>query len=137
MLFRKGVNMTSDEKREIRLLQQRGFGYKKIAAHLGLSVNTVKSHIRRHSANENYDFNKGFCKQCGKRVPQHSKRKEKKFCSDKCRMTWWAAHPDMASKQSLIYVTCAYCGAEFRSRKSQKRKYCSRNCYFNARRGEA
>ena len=56
-----------------------------IATALGISVNTVKSHIRRHPE----VINAVLCLNCGKAVPQTPGRKHKKFCSDKCRTTWW------------------------------------------------
>jgi len=56
-----------------------------IAALLGISVNTVKSHIRRHPQTSVTVY----CPNCGAVVPQNPGRKTKKFCSDKCRMTWW------------------------------------------------
>ena len=62
-------------------------GYKPtfIAAVLGLSVNTIKSHIRRHPVIPN-TLN---CEHCGKPVLQNEGRKAKRFCSDKCRITYW------------------------------------------------
>ncbi len=62
-------------------------GYKPtfIAAVLGLSVNTVKSHIRRHPVIPN-TLN---CEHCGKPILQNEGRKAKRFCSDKCRITYW------------------------------------------------
>lgn len=56
-----------------------------IAATLGISVNTVKSHLRRHPI----DPSLVYCQNCGVVVPQTEGRKRKKFCSDKCRITWW------------------------------------------------
>lgn len=56
-----------------------------IADTLGLSVNTVKSHIRRHPDTPNTVP----CLCCGKEVLQTKGRKMKKYCSDRCRITWW------------------------------------------------
>ena len=56
-----------------------------IAAVLDLSVNTVKSHIRRHPERPNTLA----CEYCGKPVLQNEGRKAKRFCSDKCRITYW------------------------------------------------
>ena len=56
----------------------------RIAAALGLSINTVKSHVRRH-----FSMKTVYCKECGVSVPQNAGRKQKKFCSDKCRIAWW------------------------------------------------
>ena len=56
-----------------------------IANALGISVNTVKSHIRRHPELPN----SVPCLNCGRPVQQTKGRKMKKFCCDKCRITWW------------------------------------------------
>lgn len=56
-----------------------------IAERVGVSVNTVKSHIRRHSD----DREKIPCLYCGRPVPQNPGRKQKKYCSDRCRMNYW------------------------------------------------
>ena len=56
-----------------------------IARSLGVSVNTVKSHIRRHPELPGILR----CLSCGKPVEQTEGRKAKKFCSDKCRMHYW------------------------------------------------
>ena len=67
--------------------QMRASGKKptEIATALGISVNTVKSHLRRHPQNPDTVY----CTNCGAAVPQTPGRKVKKFCSDRCRMTWW------------------------------------------------
>ena len=56
-----------------------------IAEKLGVSVNTVKSHIRRHAQTAGTPR----CLFCGKPVAQTEGRKEKTYCSDKCRMNYW------------------------------------------------
>lgn len=56
-----------------------------IANELGISVNTVKSHIRRHPVIPGTLP----CLYCGKPVRQSAGRKAKKYCSDHCRMTYW------------------------------------------------
>ena len=56
-----------------------------IATALGISVNTVKSHIRRHPEIPNTLI----CECCGEPVLQNDGRKLKRFCSDKCRSSYW------------------------------------------------
>ena len=56
-----------------------------IANTLGISVNTVKSHIRRHPDIPNTIY----CLNCGKPVPQNEGRKMKKYCCDRCRSSYW------------------------------------------------
>ena len=102
-----------------------------IAAVLGLSVNTVKSYLRRHP-----DMGcTHFCPQCGKPVMQVEGRKEKKFCSDKCRNKWWNAHLDKVDRRVIREVTCAGCGKTFSVYGQAARKYCSHVCYIRHRFG--
>lgn len=115
---------------EINNLRLQGYGSTKIAERLGISSNTVKSHIRRHPELDGALF----CLQCGKPVPQNPKRKQKKFCSDKCRNTWWNHHQDKVNRQAYYTLVCQHCGKEFQSYGNRHRKYCSRDCY-NAVRG--
>ena len=56
-----------------------------IASALGISVNTVKSYIYRHPQIPGTHR----CLGCGKAVLQPDGRKEKKFCSDRCRSSYW------------------------------------------------
>ena len=56
-----------------------------IADALGISKNTVKSHIRRHLQ----EPDGCTCLNCGAFVAQTKGKKAKKFCSDKCRINWW------------------------------------------------
>ena len=67
-------------KTRILELRAKGLVYREIAEQLGMSVNTVKSICNR---------NKGVCKNCGTALVG---RKEKIFCSGKCRLQWWYAH---------------------------------------------
>ena len=67
-----------------------------------------------------------LCKQCGKVVPQAKGRKQKLFCSDKCRQSWHQLNRKMNGTYKAI---CKYCGKEFMYYRGD-RKYCSRECYF-------
>lgn len=118
---------------QIRNLALQGYGYKRIANMVGISPDTVKSHLRRHPATAEMSV----CMQCGKPLEQHKGRKEKKFCSDKCRMAFWNSHQDEVNKQAYYTLTCQHCGKEFESYGNKKRKYCSRECYADARRKTA
>lgn len=124
----KGLVMTEAEKLRIHKLSQEGLGYKKIAAALELSVNSVKTYLRRHPANEDAAAIPDFCEMCGKPITQTPHRKHKRFCSDSCRISWWNAHPDKGGKRTLHAFTCAYCGRSFQSG-AKGRRYCSRTCY--------
>lgn len=75
--------MKVKEKEQIKELREQGLRYREIANQLGMKLSTVKSHCMRH----NIKLHR--CLQCGEVVIQNPHRKEKKFCSDKCRMKWW------------------------------------------------
>ena len=76
--------MTEAEKLRIHKLSQEGLGYKKIAAALGLPVNSVKTYLRRHPASEDAAAVPDICEMCGKPILQAPHRKRKRFCSDSC-----------------------------------------------------
>lgn len=77
--------MKKQEIETIKQMRLNGATPTEIARNLNLSVNTIKSHIRRHpeiSAT-------GKCLFCGVPVVQPEGRKRKKFCSDRCRISYW------------------------------------------------
>ena len=77
--------MSKNDRRELERMRMDGYGPTRIANELGLSVNTVKSYIRRHPSLRNAVF----CLQCGRAVRQTPGRKKKKFCSNTCRSQYW------------------------------------------------
>lgn len=70
----------------------------------------------------------GYCLYCGAPVEQNPKRREKKFCSDSCRMLWWNSHKDLV-KRTVRIMHCQHCGRAFKVYGGEKRKYCSHKCY--------
>ena len=115
---------------DIQMLREKGYGYKRIANELGLSVNTVKSYCRRHPELIKKTF---VCLNCGKPFEQKPKRKQKRFCSDKCRYSWWNKQ-DTRNKGKAA-SSCLFCGREFYIYRSKKQKFCSRECYHKFRGG--
>lgn len=77
--------MSKNDRKELERMRMDGYGPTRIATELGLSVNTVKSYIRRHPSLRNAVF----CLQCGRAVKQTPGRKQKKFCSNTCRSQYW------------------------------------------------
>lgn len=126
--------MTYQQKEKIKQMRGEGFSYSKIAATLGISENTVKSYCRRNNlggagmgiANQADD---AFCRQCGVPLNHTPGAKKKRFCSDKCRMAWWNAHPEAVNRKAIYLFTCDHCGTAFESYGNKNRKYCSRACY--------
>lgn len=125
--------MTAHEEQQIKALQAQGYGYKKIATVLGMPINTIKSYCRRQSQKEDpVEHEKGLCQNCGAAVNQSPSRKEKKFCSDKCRVAWWKKHHANHKTAAQQKIACSVCGKTFICYPSTKKKYCSRACYYTA-----
>ncbi|MBQ8962593.1 MAG: sigma-70 family RNA polymerase sigma factor [Clostridia bacterium] len=68
-----------------------------------------------------------ICKQCG--ATASTTRRDKEFCSGKCRRQWWYSH-----KGDSINATdheCPICGQHFRT--PRKQTYCCHGCYIRGR----
>ena len=126
--------MTKQEIETLNLMRSHDKSAADIAIALGLSVNTVRSYIRRHPPKDTVEVG---CRQCGKPVMQHKGRKAKYFCSDRCRNAWWNAHPEKVQRKAYYRLACRFCGKEFVSYGNKNRKYCSRLCYADARRSRS
>jgi endogenous inhibitor of DNA gyrase (YacG/DUF329 family) len=122
--------MRLQDKIAINNMRLEGHTPSVIAATLKIPAGTVRSYIHRHPAMPD----SRVCKQCGKPVRQAPHRREKKFCSDACRMAWWNSHQEDVNKKAFYTLTCACCGKEFESYGNQNRKYCCRACYIADRR---
>lgn len=130
--------MLTEEKEKIKRLKQQGFGYMKIANLLGISVNTIKSFCKRRklecsSVNFSMSKKKGYCLMCGQEL---TGRKDKMFCSRKCRYLWHKEPLTQGIHKGNYECACKYCGKKFFSYGDKKRKYCSHECYVNDRFGE-
>ena len=133
--------MTNEQKTLVISLRNEGLGYRRIAERLGISENTVKSFCRRRKDAVYTDaLGESVCKCCGAPVEQTPGRKEKKFCSDKCRREWWNSHLDQVNRKAIHEKTCPNCGRRFSVYGNAGRKYCSHECYvadrFGGRDGE-
>lgn len=126
--------MNQMQKERVSELRSSGMGYKKIAELLGISINTVKSYCKRSNLSGVAQFGSDldqalYCPTCRFTVSQTPGKKAKKFCSDKCRLTWWNAHPEAINHKTSRSFSCASCGHEFEGYGKRERKYCSRACY--------
>ena len=138
--------MTEQQKQQIEKLRRDGYGYIKIAQALGVSQNTVKSYRRRKNLtgalgtqqpkmgmpSDNGEY---FCLCCGAPVPQNPGRKQKKFCSDKCRKKWWNRNLDKVNRKANYEFICPHCKKPFTVYGNANRKYCSHECYVADRFG--
>ena len=121
--------MRLQDKIAINNMRLEGYAPSVIAATLGLPQSTVRSHIHRHP-----DIPGTIrCKQCGKPIQQPRGRREKKFCSDACRMGYWNSHQDVVNRKAFYTLVCQHCGKEFESYGNRNRKYCCRACYVASR----
>ncbi len=127
--------MTDEQKEKITALRREGSGYTAIANSLGISKDTVKSFCRRNglTGTTAKEVTSDKCRECGKRVPQSSGTKPRIFCSKKCRVKWWHEHPDQINQRAVYSFVCANCGKKFTAYGNCHRKYCSHECYINAR----
>jgi len=108
--------VTNEQRMIVSSLRAQGMGYGAIARKVGISENTVKSFCRRNAQKEDKPVtgaDEHQCLCCGTPVAQNAGRKEKKFCSDKCRNKWWNAHLDKVDRRVIREVTCAGCGKTF------------------------
>ena len=113
--------MTDQEKLSIIALRNAGLTYQAIADETGISLGSIKMFFMRGSPVP-------LCEQCHKPLRQDLVRKNRRFCSDVCRVQWWTEHPKRTS-----CCTCKHCGKQFYSRKP--RTYCSRSCFYADRKG--
>lgn len=138
--------MTKDEKNSIARMRKDGCSYSQIARELGVNENTVKTFCRRNGLTGTTEempepvfpgITEKPCHQCGKPVIQYLGRKEKKFCCDACRNKWWNSHLSQVKRKAMYEYTCPACGSTFYAYGNRNRKYCSHECYVEARFGGA
>lgn len=137
--------MNELQKEQIRNLRSDGYGYKKIAAVLGLSENTVKSFCRRNGlavgqaqeslpeAEASLIASKEVCRECGKQIYNTSGHRQRKFCSAECRKAYWRKNQALIDRKSSVEITCPVCGRHFTDYARNNRKYCSHSCYIAGR----
>ncbi len=92
--------MSKRERRELERMRLDGYGPTRIAEELELSVNIVKSYIRRHPSLKNAVY----CLQCGRAVPQTPGRKRKNFCCNQCRSRFWNTRYRNDDRLNPLYI---------------------------------
>lgn len=127
--------MTTQEIERIKDLQSKGYGYRKIATETGISINTVKSYIKRHPVNGIVEAAVvKHCLHCGKPLILRLANKEKRFCDSKCRMAWWNSHRAEVQQKTFHRKICPNCGVEFAVYGKKNQRFCSKACYGISRR---
>jgi len=130
--------MTDEQRIKITALRKQGCTLSAIADEVGLSANTVKTFCRRNKieieeCRQAKEIKKCPC--CGKEIIYIPLQKPKKFCSDKCRNSWWNKNIDQVNKKANYEIVCAGCKKTFVSYGNKGRKYCSHECYIADRFG--
>lgn len=70
------------------------------------------------------------CKYCGEKLIQTKGHRQKKFCSNKCRFTWWKSPKADLPKASPYLLKCKNCGKKFKRYGKKNQRYCSHGCYI-------
>lgn len=91
-------------------------------------MNDTQKSVKSPQAAETRDDGILLCLQCGKAVIQRTGHKMK-FCSSRCRMAYWACHPERVNRKAYYALVCQHCGNPFQSYGNAHRKYCCRSCY--------
>lgn len=127
--------MTNEQKLKIKDLIESGLSYGQISNKLGIPRSTIssfyKAHLEKDRTSSTADFHK--CKNCGNPLEFTDGKRKKTFCSQSCRLSWWAKHPEMKNRKAIYSFTCKTCGSAFNSYGNSKRIYCSRKCYIQDR----
>ena len=123
--------MKANDKKRIQELREAGLTYREISDETGIAFGTVKMFFQRQKDKPAVQR----CEQCRRPLRQDVTRAGRRFCSDRCRIQWWTAHPDRMSSSGKHSFSCAGCGKVVISRRPGK--YCSRACYQASRKGGA
>lgn len=127
--------MNDLDKIKINNLRAAGMGALRISKETGISVNTIKSYCKRNGIKAGDKKDGKCCQNCGTVVQQIEGKRQRKFCSDKCRNVWWNAHLELVKRKAYYPIICSGCGNEFMAYGNRARKYCTVACYRKARFG--
>lgn len=123
--------MTQNQIDLIVQMKRVGAGARKIAKSTGFPYETVKSYFRRH---RDWDTDQNCCRYCGKPIESKPKCKPRKFCSDRCRLSWWKDHPEQLNRKAFYPKTCPCCGQSYLAYGRPNQKYCSKKCSDESKR---
>lgn len=126
--------LTQIDRSNIKKMRSAGVAYARIAAHLELNANSVKTYCLRHHISINPEIEQVtdplgvWCLQCCQPIKL---RRGSKFCSTPCRRAWWAAHRNVATED----IVCANCLQQVTVARSSQvsRKYCCHPCFIQHR----
>ncbi|MCM1530617.1 MAG: hypothetical protein NC093_11580, partial [Alistipes sp.] len=82
--------MTIQQKLAIDKMRDNGQSMQVISEELHISLGTIKSYLSRK--------NSAHCENCKLTIHQINSGKKKRFCSDRCRISWWRSHCESSGK---------------------------------------
>ena len=132
--------MTNEQKTKIISLRKQGNSLAEVADMLGLPIGPVKSFCSRNhlvaeaaldveNLRPQVSAEGAKCKKCGAPLEQRPHHRQKLFCSDKCRLSWW--HDNRHLARGAAEKVCPVCGSSYTA--GAERKYCSHSCYITGR----
>lgn len=122
-----GVFMRKQEKDKIIKLRMEGLGYGKIATILNLPKSTISSFCKT------LDQISSVCLLCGTKLKQTAGHRQKKFCSNNCKLSYYKQNKNEIRRRPNYEVDCACCHHKFFTYKSLNRKYCSWDCFLKSK----
>lgn len=118
-----------DLNNQILKLRNKGYGYKRIAKELSISVSAA-----RYVCLKNDEKSKTtHCKNCSLSIISIEGKRKKVFCSDKCRYNWWNKNQNKVNKKAYYTHQCKNCNKEFVAYGNKMRIYCSQECYIKSK----
>lgn len=66
---------------------------------------------------------KNICPNCGIAIIQKPKQKPRRFCCDKCRLTWWNVNRDLKNKKALYTLICVLKNEKYKGDALLQKKY--------------
>lgn len=134
--------MNDEQRKLIKIMRYQGIGYKKIAASMGMSRDAIRGYCKRHGLdgramdlvlNQHEDdkflreITHVYCLSCGEKLEQKGRGAKRKYCSIECKRKFEKENP------KIYKLQCDYCRNEYLSKRVQKRKFCSNDCYVRDR----
>ncbi len=119
--------MTREELITIYRLKRKGLTSKEIADKTSISQSSIRMRFSRFE-----EFKEeGVCPCCGKKFEITIDNPYKKYCSKKCKRKYLNAN--RGKGKTAPVKTCQFCGRSFSVYLRPHQKYCSFECYQNAR----
>jgi predicted nucleic acid-binding Zn ribbon protein len=111
-----------------------GLSYQEIAQKTGTTSDYARTvYSRANCKKKQKDETKklkptGYCQECGK--PVNGKRRDRLFCSDKCRYDY----KNRKKEHTPFICICENCGQSFIAYGNPYKRFCSSDCREDARR---